>query len=63
MANEYYISAGLPAKKTTGAATSNTVYISAGLQPDVEEEAPPSTYFMPQFMTHKFIPSFTGGRQ
>ena len=25
--------------------------------------AAPSTYFMPQFMNHKFIPSFTGGRQ
>ena len=36
MANTFYISAGLPVKKTTGAATANTVYISAGLQPAVE---------------------------
>lgn len=58
--NTFYISAGLPPIDNSTGATANTFYISAGLVPD-DTAGGSGVTFMPQFMQHKFIPSFTGG--
>lgn len=44
MANEFYITAGIPPIDNSTGATSNSFYISAGLIPDDTEEAPPTEY-------------------
>lgn len=51
MANQYYISAGLPPIDNSSGATSNNHYISAGLIPDDTGAAPP-TLGIPIAMYH-----------